>query len=159
LLLPVVIATVFLGIIGMSAGLVLASRHQDPVRAGPTSAPVTSPTTAATSAPAGRPCRQETQDAAQLVGGAGTLTQVLLLRTRTSVVYICRDEAGSLYYHANNGGDRWVENETALFLPNVVRRGDGYEVTAADGATFSVTRKRLLIVHADGREEEQPAAG
>jgi hypothetical protein len=87
------------------------------------------------------------------------LTQVLLLRTKTSVVYICRDGAGSLYYHANNGGDRWIENETALFLSNVVRRGDGYEATAADGATFSVTRERLLIVHPDGRTEEQPAAG
>ena len=157
-----VIATVFLSIIGISAGLVLGSRHQDSARATPTFT-TTAPALPETSSPAptatGKPCRPETQAASQLVGGAGTLTQVLLLRTKTSVVYICRDEAGSLYYHANNGGDRWVENETALFLPNVVRRGDGYEVTAADGATFSVTRKRLLIVHADGREEEQPAAG
>ena len=160
---PVVIATVFLSIIGISAGLVLGSRHDDTARTAPTSAPVgpaDSPTTAeVTSPPPGRPCRQETQDAAELVGGAGTLTQVLMLRTKTSVVYICRDEAGSLYYHANNGGDRWIENETALFLPNVVRRGDGYEATAADGATFSVTPERLLIVHPDGRTEEQPAAG
>jgi hypothetical protein len=157
---PVVIATVFLSIIGMSAGLVLGSRHQETAQTAPTSttlAPEHPPTTAAT--PAGRPCRQETQDASRLVGAVGTLTQVLLLRTRTSVVYICRDGAGSLYYHANNGGDRWIENETALFLSNVVRRGDGYEATAADGATFSVTRERLLIVHPDGRTEEQPAAG
>jgi hypothetical protein len=123
-----------------------------------TTTPV-APETSAPASPGGKPCRDETQAAAQMVGGAGTLTQVLLLRTKTSVVYICRDEAGSLYYHANNGGDRWIENETALFLPNVVRRGDGYEATAADGATFSVTPERLLIVHPDGRTEEQPAAG
>jgi hypothetical protein len=55
---PVVIATVFLGIIGMSAGLVLGSRHEEPVRAGPTSAPVSSPTFAATSSPAGRAARR-----------------------------------------------------------------------------------------------------
>jgi hypothetical protein len=161
---PVVIATVFLSIIGMSAGLVLGSRQQDEVRVTPTfpttapAVPETSSPAATTSAPDGPPCRAETQAAARLVGGAGTLTRVLLLRTRTSVVYICRDEAGSLYYHANNGGDRWVENETALFLRGVVRRDGGYEATAADGATFSVTSERLLIVHPDGRTEEQPAA-
>ena len=141
--------------------LVLGSRHGDTPQAAPSFTPAepVPSRTATRTAPDGKPCRQETQDAGRLVGAAGTLTQVLVLRTRTSVVYICRDEAGSLYYHANNGGDTWIENQTALFLPDVVRRGDGYEVTATDGATFSVTRKRLLIVHPDGREEEQPAAG
>jgi hypothetical protein len=158
---PVVIATVFLSIIGMSAGLVLGSRHEDTPQAGPTITtvtPATASTSRTTTAPAGSACRAETQDASQLVGGTGTLTRVLVLRTRTSVVYICRDEAGSLYYHANNGGNTWIENQTALFLPNVRQDGDEYRVTAADGATFSVTRKRLFIVHADGSEEVQPAA-
>jgi hypothetical protein len=163
---PVVIATVFLSIIGISAGLVLSTRHEDTPQGAETITPVapaTPSTVRTTTTPAGTPagaaCRAETQDASQLVGGAGTLTQVLLLKTRTSVVYICRDEAGSLYYHANNGGNTWIENKTALFLPNVQQDGDEYRATAADGATFSVTRKRLFIVHADGREEVQPAAG
>jgi hypothetical protein len=154
---PVVIATVFLSIIGMSAGLVLGSRDRDASRASPTSDPVT-PATSVTTDPARNVCRPETQAASRLVGAAGTLTPVLLLKTKTSVVYICRDEAGSLYYHANNGGNIWIENQTALFLPNVARRADDdYQVTAGDGATFSVSRKRLLIRHADGREEVQPA--
>jgi hypothetical protein len=82
---------------------------------------------------------------------------VLVVKTKTSVVYICRDEAGSLYYHANNGGDDWIENQTALFLPDVIRGEDDYHVTAGDGASFSVNEERLFIVHRDGREEEQPA--
>jgi hypothetical protein len=160
---PVVIATVFLSIIGMSVGLVLGSRQkaedrradrrveqqQQQQQAVPTASPVTRPS--------GAPCLPETQDQAQLVGVAGQLTQVLRLRTRTSVVYICVDEAGSMYYHANNGGDTWVEGETALFLPNVVRDADGYRVTAGDGTSFSVNRKRLFIVHKDGTPETQPA--
>jgi hypothetical protein len=159
---PVVIATFFLSVIGISAGLVLGSRATDPPPAGKTftaAAPATASTSRATPSRDGRACRAETQDASQLVGGSGTLTQVLLLKTRTSVVYICRDEAGSLYYHANNGGNTWIEHQTALFLPNVEQDGDEYQARAADGATFSVTSKRLLIVHADGREEVQPAAG
>ncbi|HET6533503.1 MAG TPA: hypothetical protein VFH03_23195 [Actinoplanes sp.] len=153
-----VIATVFLSIIGISAGLVLASRAEDPPRAGATSAPVTAATTSRATRTADAPaCRDETQDAGQLLGAAGTLTQVLVLRTRTSVVYICRDEAGSLYYHANNGGNIWIENETALFLPDVTPLGDEYRAVAGDGAIFTVSRKRLLIVHPDGRREEQPA--
>ena len=153
---PVVIAAVFLSIIGLSAGLVLGSRDRDTPRTALTPDPVT-PATSVTTGPVRNACRPETQAAGRSAGATGTLTRVLLLKTRTSVVYICRDEAGSLYYHANNGGNLWIENQTALFLPDVVRRGDDYEVTAADGATFSVNRKRLLIRHADGRQEVQPA--
>lgn len=156
---PVVIATLFLSIIGISAGLVLGSRDRDDDPAAPPQAVRTTRTTTPTATSGGQPCREETQAASRLAGAAGALTRVLLLKTETSVVYICRDEAGSLYYHANNGGGAWIENQTALFLPNVVRRANDYYVTAEDGATFSVNRKRLLIVHADGREEEQPAAG
>jgi hypothetical protein len=153
---PVVIATVFLSIIGMSAGLVLNSRHRGDAQPAPSQ---TVATTRPVPVPSGSACRPETQDAAQLVGAAGTLTRVLVLKTRTSVVYICRDRAGSLYYHANTGGDVWIENQTALFLPNVTRGAGDYRVAAGNGATFSVNRKRLLIVHPDGRTEEQPAVG
>ena len=48
---------------------------------------------------------------------------------------------------------------TALFLPEVQRDGDEDVVTAPDGTSFPVTRDRLLIVHEDGREEIQEAAG
>ena len=153
---PVVIATVFLSIIGISAGLVLASRD----RSSDASPPVTTTAPAPTRTGAeGAACREETQAAGQRAGATGVLVEVLRIRTRTSEVYICRDEAGAFYYHANNGGNSWVENETALFLTGVTQNGENYEATASDGATFSVNADRLLIVHSDGREEEQATVG
>ena len=162
---PVVIATVFLSIIGMSAGLVLGSRQKAEDRRADQQAiqqqqqqRQAAPTAAPTPRPSGPPCRPETQAQAQLVGVAGQLVQVLRLRTDTSLVYICADAAGALYYHANNGGETWIEGETALFLPNVVRDADEFRVVAGDGTSFSVTRKRLYIVHKDGTPETQPAS-
>jgi hypothetical protein len=151
---PVVIATVFLSIIGMSAGLVLGSRHSD----GQT---VTPPpyTTSASPTPTGKPCRTETQEMGRTYGASGTLRVELLLRTGTSAIWICSDDAGRLYYHANRGGEdaRWVENETALFMTGVQRNGDGYVVQAHDGTTFSIDSRRLRIVHKDGKIEVQTA--
>ncbi len=162
---PVVIATVFLSIIGMSAGLVLGARakreaaeinqqqqqqqQQDPVVLPP------SPDEGR-----GSECRPETHEMAAQAGATGPLRIALLLRTGSSAVWICADESGRFFYHANRGGEfaPWVENETALFLTGVQRAGgDAYAVTAADGTNFSITPKRLLIVHKDGREEVQPA--
>jgi hypothetical protein len=165
---PVVIATVFLSIIGMSAGLVLGARQKAEDRAlraqQPTAAVThntnTSPPTSPPTSAHGRPCRDESQAVAQRFDATGTLYRKLRLRTKTSVVYICQDESGRLYYHANSGGDdaKWIENETALFLPDVRSEGgDAYVVTAPDGTNFSVTPKRLFITHKDGTPEEQPA--
>jgi hypothetical protein len=158
---PVVIATVFLSIIGMSAGLVLGSRQRQDGRETQQQHQETTPATPDTTEDDRLPCRKETRDVARRFGATGTLRIALLLRTGTSAVWICEDEAGRLYYHANRGGEkaRWIENETALFLPAVRRDGDGYAVTAPDGTTFSVTTERLLIVHTDGRQEIQAAAG
>jgi hypothetical protein len=87
---------------------------------------------------------------------------VLRLRTSGSVVYVCTDAGGNLYYDANRGGDDapWIPGQTELFLPGVVRGGDGdYHARAGDGATFAVNRARLLVVHPDGRREIQQAVG
>jgi hypothetical protein len=155
---PVVIATVFLTIIGMSAGIAIASwrggQNQDSQGQN-----ITTPTAAGTT-PSGDPCRPETQLIAPGFGAQGTLRIQLLLRTKTSAIWICADEAGHLFYHANSGGEnaKWIENKTALFLANVQPDANGgYQVTATDGTTFSINSKRLLIVHKDGREENQPA--
>jgi hypothetical protein len=152
---PVVIATVFLSIIGMSAGLVLGSRHANQQAAGPS--PYTAP--AATITPTAEPCRPETQEMGHTYGASGTLRIELLLRTSTSAIWICVDDAGRLYYHANRGGEdaRWVENKTALFMTGVQRNGDGYLVQADDGTTFSINSRRLRIVHKDGKIEVQTA--
>ena len=78
----------------------------------------------------------------------------------TSAVWICRDEAGALYYHANRGGGRatWIEDQTALFLPDVRRDGDGYVVTAA--RRHHLLGHRGPAVHrAQGRPRGDPAGG
>ncbi|MEV6492464.1 hypothetical protein AB0M20_28165 [Actinoplanes sp. NPDC051633] len=144
----------------MSVGLLLGA-ERDRSSADPTpqdTTPTTATRTPATSPPpSGSLCRDETQAAARRAGAPGPLVRVLRLRTKTSEVYICRDPAGALYYHANSDENSWIEGETALFLTGVTGEGDHYEVTATDGTTFSVTAKRLLIVHTDGSKEPQPA--
>ena len=148
----------------MSVGLLLGSqrdRNATP-EAGPTQVVDTVPTVASSRPkPTGKPCRPETQAAAQRVGQAGELYLVLTLRTKTSIVFICESVSGNLYYHANNGGNTWVEGKTALFLTGVRAEDDGYHVTATDGteavAVFAAHADGLLILHKDGSEEEQPA--
>jgi hypothetical protein len=160
---PVVIATVFLSIIGMSAGLVLgaqqkrAERQEQQRQQQQQQVPVVQPTSDDP-----RPeCRPETQKMAQRAGATGALRIQLLLRTASSAVWICEDESGRLFYHGNRGGEdgRWVENETALFMSDVQRDGsdEAFVVTAVDGTNFSITSKRLFIIHKDGREEIQTA--
>ncbi|GAA3351362.1 hypothetical protein GCM10020358_80780 [Amorphoplanes nipponensis] len=141
-----VIATVLLSIIGMSAGLVLGSRHEAPQRTGEqTSYVPTEPTVSPVR------CPPEMHDTARRVlGHAVELRQVLRVRveqTGTSV-WICADEGGSLYYQANRGGEekKWIEGETALFLDGVVERDGGYFAKAHDGNTFFVTESRLEVV-------------
>jgi hypothetical protein len=157
---PVVIATVLLSIIGMSAGLVLGSRHKQsdtaatPSGQGQYTAPEVTPTSTA------EPCPEQTQAMGQKMGATGVLRIELELRTKYSTVWICQDDAGRLYYHANRGGPdaTWVEGKTALFMSGVQRDGDGYTVTAADGNTFSINSRRLYIVHQkDDTTELQPA--
>ncbi len=164
---PVVLATVLLCLIGVGAGLALGARHKSDVRAsGPVSnqpapstyAPSPSPSPSPRSTvKSGKACLEQTQETAQAHGITGPLTQVLVLTTKTSTVYICQDGDGNLYYHANNtrGGGDWVEGQSAIFLTEVVRKGGTYEATADDGVVFSVTSSRLLIRHKDGSTEVQ----
>jgi hypothetical protein len=163
LLVPVVLATVLLCVIGVGAGLALGARHKSAVRANgsnsheaPAVTYAPSPSPRSTLKP-GKACLEQTLQTAQEHGIAGPLTQVLLLKTSTSTVYICRDDDGNLYYHANNtrGGGDWVEGKSAIFLTNVVKKGVTYEATADDGVVFSVTTSRLVIRHKDGSTEVQ----
>jgi hypothetical protein len=163
LLVPVVLATVLLCLIGIGAGLALGARHKSDVRADGSDSNPPAPATYASSpssrptVKAGKACLEQTQETAQAHGIAGPLTQVLLLKTKTSTIYICQDGDGNLYYHANNtrGGSDWVEGKSAIFLTQVVKKGDTYEATADDGVVFSVTSSRLLIRHKDGSTEVQ----
>ena len=169
---PVVIATVFLSIIGMSAGLVLGARaRQDARNATPTTPTPTTPAadgpttdlwTPTAEAPSpGAPCRPETQVQGRRAGADGVLRTVLHLRTTQATVWICADADDRLYYHANRGGEdaEWVDGRTALFLPHVVASGDGYQARSTDAegraTVFDVTRQQLTIRHPGGRTEVQ----
>ena len=126
---PVVIATVLLTIIGMIGGFLLGEERNRSV-----STPEPTPTLNLVEGPL---CPEQTQKAGALYGAAGQLVEVLRVRTsRKTVVWICQDREGQLYYHANKGGTgaEWVENKTALFLAGVWQDGNGaYVATAVDG--------------------------
>ncbi|MFC4072795.1 hypothetical protein [Actinoplanes subglobosus] len=146
---PVVIATALLAIIGMIGGYLLSERH------GSKPVPVSGPTLL----PAGQECLWQTQEMGAQAGATGTLRQVLRVRTESrTVAWICQDEVGRLYYHANKGGPEatWVENKTALFLTGVQHDDAGnFWVTAVDGAIFRVNKYQLVVEHGDGEVEEQ----
>jgi hypothetical protein len=158
---PVVIATVLLSLIGVGAGLAIGARHRDDNRTNPPIDQPKTPTVAPTTGgPTGKACLPQTRKTAEAHGISEPLTQVLVIKTRTSVAYICQDPEGHLYYHANNtrGGEPWIEGKSAIFLTDVVQDGDGYRATADDGVVFSVTRSRLEILHKDGSTETQNAS-
>jgi hypothetical protein len=142
---PVVIATVLLSIIAMSAGLVLGSRHE-------TSRQAEGETPYVPTKPANSPaaCPEEMHDTARRLGYDLPMTQVLKVRAASNgtTVWICTDETGRLFYQANRGGaeQKWIEGETALFLANVVQGDNDYHATASDGNTFSVNEERLEVV-------------
>jgi hypothetical protein len=158
---PVVIATALLTIIGMVGGYLLGQQRDRTGGTGGTTDvdPDPTPQSAAT----GPLCPKQTQRMGEEFGADGELRQVLKVRTvRRTVVWICQDRGGRLYYHANKGGTdaKWIEGETALFLTGVWPEGeDRYTGQASDGNTFSVDRSRLLITHSDGRLEEQEVVG
>jgi hypothetical protein len=159
LFLPVVIATVFLTIIAMAGGITLASWHTS--RTADDQGQTTTTPTVAPSTDTRPACRTETQAIAPRFGAAGTLRIALLLRTPTSAVWICEDQAGRYYYHANRGGEhaKWIEGVTALFLSGVESDGNGgYHVVATDGTVFDVDADELRIQHKDGSTEIQKAS-
>lgn len=140
-----VIATVLLSIIGMSAGLVLGSRHGTPQRAGDqvNYVPGQQPDSPVA-------CPEQMHVTARRVGYPLPMTQVLKVRAADTgtVVWICENAKGQLFYQANRGDsdDVWLEGTTALFLSDVARDGDGYLAKAADGNTFFVNDQRLEVV-------------
>ena len=160
------IATVFLSIIGAAAGLVLASRAE------PVGTRSVDPGVGGAGAdqsvadPGSRGlCRDESQAQGQKAGAVGALHVRLELHTATSTVWVCADDADHLYYHANRirPDGAWIEGETALFLTEVSPADEGYEAVTVDGrglrTIFFVTPQRLVIVHKDGRKEVQEAVG
>jgi hypothetical protein len=164
LLLPVLIATVFLTVIGATAGAVLGIRADrrsvevgGPGSGGPGFGGAYPPDGDTPTDGDGR-CREESQARGRRAGAVGELSARHVLRTKSSTVWICVDEAGRLFYHANrrSPGDAWIEGKTALFLTDVVAGDGNYEARSGDTAFFVYPRE-LVIFHRDGTKEVQPA--
>jgi hypothetical protein len=170
---PVVIATVFLTIIGMTAGFVLGERHQDRLQAGDSGTTETQVTVPASTeepntgeantgepntAKPGRSCPQESIETAGELGLRTDLRQVTRIVTDNgTTVWICQDGAGALYYQSKTGGvdADLVQKENGLFLSRVEQRGDGdYRATASNGTEFLVSREQLEVRFADGRPSQ-----
>jgi hypothetical protein len=162
----VVIATVFLTIIGMTAGSVLGERHRRTVRTS-TDTPTSSsaaPATGSAAVPSGPLCPDVTRSTASKLGYSGDLRQVFRAVTdNDTVVWICADPDGELYYQGKTGGvdAKLVQGENGLFLAGVIKQGeDEYEVIAPnDHNRIQVNRKQLIIHRTDGRNQVQNVVG
>jgi len=152
----VVIATVFLTIIGMTAGFMLAEWHRrkatDPV-ADRTS---TQPAPTWSDATDSKLCPEQTRRTAERLGFSSDLRQVMKIETtNATTVWICQDDTGAYYYQGKTGGAEQplVEGTNGLFL-NKVRHGEDreeYTAVADNGNRFVVNREQLEIHFATGK--------
>jgi hypothetical protein len=148
----VLVAALFLAVIGGSVGLALglSERDQDGNRGNGRGA---SATGGGTSQPGGAsPSSMPCPDRVAKAAGRDYLAQVLFIQTDFSEVWICRDGGSALYYQGHRlSRDDW------LFLTDVRQEGEEYVATGQDGATvYRVSREKLLIVPPGGKPEEQP---
>jgi hypothetical protein len=158
----VLVAAVFLAVIGGSVGLALGLRSRDNTGAGgggrtaqqtpeqqiPPGLPDGENPSAG---PSSVPCEERIEQQA----GRGDLVRVRYLKTEQSEVWICRDDGGGLYYQGHR-----FSPEGRLFLTGVERQGDEYVATSGDGTTvYRVSREQLVIDVGDGQPEVQPATG
>lgn len=157
----VLVAALFLAVIGGSVGLALGLRDRDGgggARQGGGATQAGQPRGSQTQA-GDTPRPSDTRPSTPCPNGIaeqadrGALAQVLYIRTKFSEVWICRDDAGALYYQGHRlSRDDW------LFLTDVRREGEEYLATSLDGKTvYHVSRQQLVIENAGGGEpEEQP---
>ncbi|WP_433301762.1 hypothetical protein ACQP2F_07050 [Actinoplanes sp. CA-030573] len=145
-----VIATVFLTIIGITAGFVLGERDRSHSQPGGSE---TSDTAPVASAPAvdGPLCPDATLETA-----GQSLYQVLKIVTADhTTVWICQDANQGLYYQGKTGDRPLKQHDNGLFLTGVRAVGDGeYEVYDQKGNRFEVTRKRFSLYRADGKRDQ-----
>jgi hypothetical protein len=171
---PVLVAAIFLAVIGASVGFVLGGRDGgnggNGTAGGPSSPAYTTPDTQPDEQPNPQPppppppqdndppptrdrCPRQTERLARQAGSPGGLQLKLYIRTDGSEVWICQDSGGTLFYQGHRGGpgQRLIEGQNALFLTDVVAEGDGYLATNRSGdrvTTYRVSTSQLVI---DGR--------
>jgi hypothetical protein len=161
---PVVIATVFFTIIGMTAGFLLGERHRRMTRAAAETQQTPEATDSAAPVPTGKPCPDEALATATRLGLSADLREVFHVVTdHDNVVWICADPDNRLYYQGKTGGvdAPLVEGDNGLFLSGVIKQGaDEYEVIAPnDHNRIEVNRKQLIIHRTDGRNQVQNVIG
>jgi hypothetical protein len=153
----VVIATVFLTIIGMTAGYALGERHRrdnqasgsTPASSGTFSSPTPDP------APTGPPCPPEASEIAAKLGLPTQLTQVFKIETdKGTTVWICEDPDRNLYYQSKTGGldGKLVQGKNGLFLTEVTQQSDAdYEARATNGNVIEVNSRTLQVRFTTGK--------
>jgi hypothetical protein len=154
---PVVIATVFLTIIGLTAGFFLGERHRDEKAVASPATEPTQPQQAASPVADLVWCPPATREFAVQHGFPFDLHQVLKVQTGDgTTVWICEDPDQRLYYQGKTGGPdaKLVQNENGLFLPGVHKQGtDEYLAVAHNGNEFRINRTRLQVRFTSGNVE------
>jgi hypothetical protein len=166
---PVVIATVFLTIIGLAGGFVLGERDRGQENASADQTSSTQPdmgpswtdsepsSSGPSTGPSGRFCPDETIQTAIRLGQPSELYQVMKIVTNNgTTVWICTESGGRLFYQGKTGGRNadLVEGQNGLFLGGVESAGDDrYEVPDHKGNIFVISRESLEIQYANGRVE------
>jgi hypothetical protein len=157
---PVVIATVFLTIIGMTAGYMLGERHRRSEPPVPSQTQTAGATTVTASTPTptvsvdGPACPTPAQQAAAVYGTSDLRRIFMILTANKTTVWICEDPAGKFFYQSHtllNGQDLPLQqNRNGLFLPGVTRHGDGFEVFDQKGNRFEISRQKFQIYFVNG---------
>jgi len=160
---PLLLALVFLAIIGASVGVALGwyvaglgGDGKDPGDNAGTGTGVTTPqsppviSTLTSSPPVTVKCPDVTQEAAKK-----PLDVVLYIRTELSQVWICKDADGKLWYQGNRLAGRPATDQlpaaisdNTLFLQDVIRDGTSYVATNGSGdqiTTYRIARDKLTI--------------
>jgi hypothetical protein len=181
----VLIAVVFLAIIGASAGWVIGNRAEVEENAGRTGTQLPAePPAAEDQGGGGEPgddgqggepgggddgggepevlspdrCPAHTVKLAQENGSSGGLTRVLYIRTARAQVWICADDSGTLFYQGHQWpkDERLVEGTNALFLTDVTRDGQSYVATNRTSIGTTVYRvSRERLTQGDGGPDDE----
>ena len=172
--LAVLVAVVFLAIVGASAGYAIGrARLASAATAGPpgsTPGPVRPGTTTTAPASSGRACLPETEAAAkQKFGSPGGLVQILYIGTARAEVWICKDSVGTLFYQGHRksaaesaGGPRetLVDLSNALLLNDVNLDNSGRYVATnhtSSGTTRYYVSTTELVINTEGQPTETQA--
>lgn len=161
-----VIATVFLTIIGMTGGFVLGERRNNAAAVGPDTAGIVNtqpnPAPGVTVPGSGKSCPPETIAKAGEIGLPTDLRQVMKIETvGGTTVWICADGDGRLYYQGKTGGLEapLEQGVNGLLLPRVVKVGENhYEVLDPKGNRFVVTESRFEIDKVSDPDQEDEVA-